>query len=81
MSKRAIIGLILLGIFLFLWFEVRPKVIYSICSRKARNEFNERRDVILKILVNAKPDNFAKTMEEFYQFYFDICLRKYGINP
>lgn len=85
MSKKAIVGLILLGVFLFLWFGVRPAIIYSICSRESWDKSREGWDNfvsgILKEQEEVKAETITKAMKELYQVYFNNCLNRYGINP
>lgn len=85
MNKKTIVGLILLGIFLFLWFEVRPAIIYSVCSNEALDKCEKGWDNfisgILKEQEEVKAETITKVMKELYQVYFNNCLNRYGINP
>lgn len=84
MSKKAIVGLILLGIFLFLWFEVRPAVIYWHCAKLVERE-KISSDEFGQLLINEYREKggekFIQVMKKAYDAFFERCVRRYGINP
>jgi hypothetical protein len=68
--KNAIISFIILIVGLFLWFEIRPSVIRSSCSRKAKK------------VVEKEPGYpyMGDVLDQTYKREYEQCLNSCGLK-
>ncbi len=75
-----IVCLIICG--LFLWYQLRPAIIYSLCDKKAQQNALSllKSEIDSGFLVDYRSKTFIENLEDAYELYYKKCLRSYGFN-
>lgn len=78
-----IVLIVIIGLGLFCWYQIRPSYVYSVCNEKAKEKARE----ILKTKTEISDDNEYKEasekglyLKDDYEYYYKQCLRSKGIN-
>jgi preprotein translocase subunit YajC len=75
-SWKVILLIILIGIGLFYWYQIRPSMIYSKCYK----ETMEKMEKVAEKGIKTGWSLDIKEIVELYNFYYKQCLQLNGIN-
>jgi|GEM_PF-1420840 len=83
---KVILLIILIGLGLFYWYQIRPSMIYSKCHNEATEKTRKVVEIVFKggekgekvRMISLK--NLIDELDEIYEDLYKQCLRKRGIN-
>jgi uncharacterized protein HemX len=83
-SWKVILLIILIGIGLFYWYQIRPSIIYSKCHMEATEEARQvLKEKVRNFELGAEFKKAAQEnmfLKDDYETAYKGCLRKHGIN-
>lgn len=82
---KTFLMILFMGVGLFYWYEIKPKMLYSYCNEKAMKQAQEQYKEQIESQ-NYITQNDKEKLEKgyylspHYESYFERCLREKGIN-